>query len=309
MDAAILSEAYRVTLQEHLAALAGEVGLAPATLQAYSADLHRAALYFEQVGAKSWLQVTPDLLVTYLSDLRKEGFAAASLVRHLSSLRGLYRLLKVEGRLPQQDPTQFAGKVHLWQRLPDVLSPEECLALLDAPKGTHWMAQRDRALLALLYGGGLRASEATQLQLPDLSFHDSDGHPQALLRVLGKGSKERLVPLGGLGLERLHEWLSDGRKSRPHPEAWVLLSKGGRFLDRIRIYRLVQAYAQKSGMGRPVHPHMLRHSCATHLLAGGGDMRSVQEFLGHADLQTTERYTHVEEAELKAYHRLHHPRG
>jgi site-specific recombinase XerD len=203
----------------------------------------------------------------------------------------------------------FEGKVHLWKRLPDLLSPEDCLALLDAPVSDGWKGLRDRALLALLYGGGLRASEACDLEVGDMSLNLANDDSPAVIRVCGKGNKERLVPFGGVGVERLQQWLQFGRPKLNVQGKWVLLTKSGKRLDRARVFHLVREYALITGLREDIHPHTLRHSCATHLLMGGGDLRAVQEFLGHSDLRTTERYTHVEVEELQALHKLHHPRG
>ncbi len=300
-----LPDSLRADLREYGAALAAESGLAPNTLAAYRRDLEGAARILAERGLREWSAVEPEDLAQLLADRRAEGLAPASQMRLLSALRGFYRFLLAERRGPERDPTRLAGKVHLWKRLPEVLAPEECRALLDAPPESGWKGLRDRALLALLYGSGLRVSEACGLRLGDLSL-DMD---PAILRVLGKGGKERLVPCGGEALRRLQQWIDEGRASRGPETQVVLLSQRGRPLERSRAWGLVRDWAREAGISKRVHPHTLRHSCATHLLAGGGDLRMVQEFLGHADLRTTERYTHVEVDELQALHKLHHPRG
>ncbi len=299
----------RQEMVEYLAVMAGEAGLAANTLAAYRRDLEGVCRWLAEEGIRSWGEVAPEDLVRLLAERRAAGLAPASQTRLLSSLRGLYRYLRGEDRLPGRDPTLLSGKIHSWKRLPVVLPPEDCLRLVDLPDAATWMGQRDRALLALLYGGGLRISEACDLQLGDLSLELAGADSPAMLRVTGKGSKERLVPFGGLALERLQEWLQQGRRHKECGHNWVLLSRSGRRLDRSRAWRLVRDHARAAEIRTPVHPHTLRHSCATHLLLGGGDLRSVQEFLGHADLRTTELYTHVEVDELKAFHRLHHPRS
>lgn len=300
-----LPDSLRADLREYGAALAAESGLAPNTLAAYRRDLEGAARILAERGLREWSAVEPEDLAQLLADRRAEGLAPASQMRLLSALRGFYRFLLAERRGPERDPTRLAGKVHLWRRLPEVLSPEECRALLDAPPAAGWKGLRDRALLALLYGSGLRVSEACGLRLGDLSL-DMD---PAILRVLGKGGKERLVPCGGEALRRLQLWINDERDSRKPETSAVLLSQRGRPLERSRAWGLVRHWGREAGITKQVHPHTLRHSCATHLLAGGGDLRMVQEFLGHADLRTTELYTHVEVDELQALHKLHHPRG
>jgi len=291
-----------------LLALAGEGRHAANTLAAYRRDLHQAVAVLAGLGLRSWGDLGPAEVAALLAATRREGAAPATQARLLSALRGLLRFLHEEGAGPERDPTRLAGRVRLWQRLPGVLRPEEAQALLDAPPAEGWEGLRDRALLALLYGGGLRASEACDLRLEDLELHTTGAGP-GLLRVRGKGGRERLVPFGGEARERLEAWLEGGRPLLRARGSWVLLSRGGRRLDRSRVFVLVREHATAAGLPLEVHPHMLRHSCATHLLAGGGDLRSVQEFLGHADLRTTERYTHVEVDELRSLHRLYHPRG
>lgn len=299
----------RPTVDEYLAVLAAEAGLSRNTLAAYRRDLTAACDWLVAQGREHWDEVLAEDLTAFLADRRVAGMAPASQARMLSSLRGIYKFLRAEDRLASRDPTALSGKIHAWQRLPTVLTIEECERLLDAPPPQGWKGLRDRALLALLYGGGLRISEACGLCFEDLSLEVAGAGAPALLRVTGKGSKERLVPFGGRALERLHAWLDEGRPGRQPRGSEVLVTRSGRPLDRSSAWRLVRDHALHAGISTSVHPHTLRHSCATHLLLGGGDLRSVQEFLGHADLRTTERYTHVEVDELKAFHRLHHPRA
>ena len=299
----------RVALRGYLAALAAESGLSRNTLVAYRRDLERAADFFGGLGRARWDAIEPEDVAAWFAAPAAEGLAPASQTRALSSLRGLYRFLRAEGLAEGRDPTRFGGQPRLWQRLPGVLTPEQAIALLDAPAASRWKGCCDRALLALLYGGGLRVSEAVGLRLEDLSLRAHADDPQpGILRVRGKGGKERLVPFGGGARQRLEDWLAEERPGLAADAQEVLLSRSGRALDRHRAWRLVREYARAAGLPE-IHPHVLRHSCATHLLLGGGDLRSVQEFLGHADLRTTERYTHVEVDELQALHRVHHPRG
>ncbi|RMH01316.1 MAG: tyrosine recombinase XerD [Planctomycetota bacterium] len=292
-----------------LASLAGEAGLSRHTVAAYRRDLAAAAAVLAAAGCRSWSEVGPGEVAEVLAEARSRAAAPASQARLLSALRGLFRFLRAEGLLAGRDPVRRGDRLHLWRRLPEVLSVEQVLTLLDAPPASGWCGLRDRALLALLYGGGLRVSEACGLRLGDLSLRLGGDDGPGILRIRGKGGKERLVPFGGRGRERLEAWLALGRPGRPQRSDAVLLSRGGLPLDRHRAWRVVRRWAETAGLPGPIHPHVLRHSCATHLLAGGGDLRAVQEFLGHADLRTTERYTHVEVDELRAAHRLHHPRA
>lgn len=305
-----LPPALAARIAEYLGSLAAEAGLASHTLAAYRRDLNRIGGFLGRRKIRDWKDLEPGHLADLMAETRSEGLAPASQVRLLSSLRGFFRWLRAEEGLEGRDPTRMAGKIHLWRRLPEILTPDEARILLDAPASDSWIGQRDRALLALLYGGGLRVSESVGLRLGDLHLTASGAAEEpGLLQVRGKGNKERLVPFGGLARERVQLWLEDGRRGRDQGDSSVLLSKSGKPLDRHRAFRIVRDWAVKSGLSAQLHPHILRHSCATHLLIGGGDLRSVQEFLGHADLRTTERYTHLEVDELQAYHRLHHPRG
>jgi site-specific recombinase XerD len=297
-------------IDEYVGSLAAESGLAAHSLAAYRRDLESAAAAFGRRKLLRWKDLRPDDITDLLAETRTRGLAPASQVRLLSSLRGLFRWLRAEEGLEGRDPTRVSGKIHLWNRLPEILSVPEARALLDAPDADTWIGQRDRALLALLYGGGLRVSEAVGLKLDGLSLRAFVGdEAPGVLHVVGKGDKERLVPFGGLARERVEHWLDVGRRTRPAGDRHVLLSKSGRPLDRHRAFRIVRQQALAAGLDGHTHPHILRHSCATHLLIGGGDLRSVQEFLGHADLRTTERYTHLEVEQLQSYHKLHHPRG
>ena len=295
-------------LKAYLATLATEAGLSPHTCAAYRRDLEEAAGWFAGRGIGRWDQLEPEIVADWFAETGARGLASSSRTRALSSLRGLFRHLRAEGLFEGRDPTRIGSLPRLWQRLPEILTPDQALALMEVPPAEGWKGQRDRALLALLYGGGLRVSEAVGLRLEDLSLRLGETTSPGILRVRGKGDKERLVPYGGGARERLEAWLEGCRSDVARGSQRVLVSRSGKPLDRHRAWRLVRDWATQAGLPA-LHPHVLRHSCATHLLLGGGDLRSVQEFLGHADLRTTERYTHVEVEELQALHRVHHPRG
>ena len=194
----------------------------------------------------------------------------------------------------------------LWERIPQVLSPQTVEKLLAAPQPTERFYLRDRAILELMYATGSRASEVVGLTMADL-FLDS-----AFCKCLGKGSKQRVVPLGRPALEALRDYLGELRPRlvRSAPDApWVFVSRGGRRLTREMLWVLVKKYVRRAGVNGKVSPHTLRHSFATHLLAGGADLRTVQELLGHANIRTTQMYTHVDRERLKSIHRQFHPRG
>ena len=194
----------------------------------------------------------------------------------------------------------------LWERIPQVLSPENVEKLLAAPEPGERFYLRDRALLETLYATGSRASEVVGLKLIDLHLQS------AFCKCLGKGNKQRVIPLGKPAIAALKEYLTEQRPRlvRANPEApWVFVSRGGRVLTREMLWILVKKYVRRAGLNAKVSPHTLRHSFATHLLAGGADLRTVQELLGHANIRTTQHYTHVDRARLKEIHRKFHPRG
>ena len=296
-------------IADYLAGLAAEVGLARNSIAAYKRDLSRCGLFLAEKGCSDWKDITTELIVDLIAANRLDGLAAASQVRLISTLRGFLKWHRAEHGFSGRDPLRTIGKIHLWKKLPQVLNPEEAMSLLNAPQTEHWIGLRDRALLALLYGGGLRVSEAIDLKVGDINLNLTSDDRPGIMRVSGKGRKERLVPIGGIAAQRVHEWIEERAKKFVTPEPNLLLSKSARALDRHFAYRAVKKYATQVDLTQDIHPHILRHSCATHLLLGGGDLRSVQEFLGHADLRTTEHYTHVEVGELQSLHRMHHPRA
>ncbi|MDP6964089.1 MAG: tyrosine-type recombinase/integrase [Planctomycetota bacterium] len=296
-------------IADYLASQAAEAGLARSTITAYRQDLARCATFLASSGVGDWSEIGPNTVVDLLASCSKDQLAPASQVRLLSSLRGFLKWHRAEFSVIGRDPLRTIGKIHLWKNLPQILSPDDSMALLDAPNPDSWLGVRDRALLSLLYGGGLRVSEAINLKKGDVNLTLATADRPGVMRVTGKGNKERLVPLGGIAAQRVEEWMELRSNKFISPQPNLLLSKSGRSLDRHYAYRSVRKYALKANISQDVHPHILRHSCATHLLLGGGDLRSVQEFLGHADLRTTEHYTHVEVDELQNMHKLHHPRA
>jgi integrase/recombinase XerD len=222
------------------------------------------------------------------------------------ALKVFYRYLQVEG-IVQDNPAELLGTQKTWQRVPEVLSPSMVERLLAAPLKHDAFWRRDRALLELLYATGCRASEVSNLQTRDLHL------AERYCLAHGKGSKDRLTPLGDAAIAAIHEYLTHERpklagvgKSAP---PWVLLSRSGKRLRREAIWELVKRYALRAGTSPDISPHTLRHSFATHVLAGGADLRQVQELLGHASIATTQIYTHVEQSRLKRVHKQFHPRA
>ncbi|HZT80345.1 MAG TPA: site-specific tyrosine recombinase XerD [Gemmataceae bacterium] len=282
-----------------------ERGLARNTLLAYGRDLDRFATWVADGGLADYLNPTLRDLSHYLTFLQEEGLAPASAARHLVALKMFYRFLRLEERTAASTVDLLSSPT-LWERIPQVLSPESVEKLLYSPLPEERFYQRDRALLETLYATGCRASEVVGLKLADV--HLDPG----FCRCTGKGNKQRVVPLGRPAVEALRTYLGDLRVklTRANPEApWVFVSRGGRALTREMLWVLVKKYVRRAGLNGKVSPHTLRHSFATHLLSGGADLRTVQELLGHASIQTTQQYTHVDRERLRAIHRQFHPRG
>jgi integrase/recombinase XerD len=285
--------------------LAAERGMADNTVAAYGRDLERFAAWAAEAGGVRDHR-TPSLgeLTDYVAHLNAEPLAAASIARHLIALKMFYRFLRLEERATATAVELLASPT-LWEKIPQVLMPEQVDRLLAAPQASDRLHLRDRALLEVLYATGCRASEVVGLRLDDVNLES------AFARCRGKGSKERLVPLGRPAVAALTAYLSGwrGQVAAAERAATVFVSRGGRPLTRETLWVLVKKYVRRAGLPDRVSPHTLRHSFATHLLAGGADLRAVQELLGHASVRTTQRYTHVDRERLKAIHRKFHPRG
>lgn len=283
--------------------LQSECGLTENTVQAYALDLRHFA---------EWLagRPIPKLSIRDLADypgwLKEKDFAPATIARHVTSLRMFFRYLQLENVL-QKNQAELLGSQKLWQRIPQVLSADEVDRLLASPGGGDPFWRRDRAMLELLYATGCRASELSNLELPNL--HLAEGY----CLCHGKGDKQRIVPLGRRAIAAVQTYLEHERprlaQRAGRAPGWVLLSRAGKRLRREAIWELMKKYALRIGVSTDVSPHTLRHSFATHMLAGGADMRHVQELLGHASIATTQIYTHVDHTRLKKIHQQFHPRA
>ncbi len=279
-----------------------ERGLSPTTLASYTVDLQLFEQFCHARGITQPRRVRPLTIRAFLQWLRTSR-SPATVAGKLACIKGFFRFLVAQGMLAE-NPTSFIETPRLWHRLPQVLSEAEVGRLLDGASA-EGLGQRDLALLELLYGAGLRVSEAAQLELGYLNL---DG---GFLRCIGKGNKERLVPLGRFAQEALRHYLEAVRPKlvRRHPESQaIFVNRSGAALTRQRIWQLVRHYASKGQIAKRIGPHTLRHSFATHLLARGADLRTVQELLGHANIATTQRYTQVDRGRLKAVHEQYHPR-
>jgi integrase/recombinase XerD len=284
--------------------LALEQGAAARTTDAYGRDVARFIAYARAKGVREPLAASPRLLRDFVYHLKDIGLAPASIRRNVSAVRTYFRFLIADGHLVS-DPSERLDTPRRWLTLPDVLTPAEVQRLLDAVTLDEPLAFRDRAMLELAYGAGLRVSEWISLGVRDVLFEDG------LLRVFGKGSKERLVPIGRRAIGAVAVYL---RELRPRLEqgagkAVLFLNARGTPLTRMGAWKILRKYAVKAHIEKHVSPHTLRHSFATHLLEGGADLRAVQEMLGHADISTTQIYTHVDREYLRTVHKQFHPRA
>lgn len=298
------------SVQDFLDAMRAEAGLSRNALAAYRADLRGLCAWALERDVGDWSDLTSDDVVAWLGERRDAGAAEASVARGLVALRMLVRFLVTEGQL-KSDPTARIPSPKLKRALPHTLGPEDVEALLGAflvdGVAPDWRAIRDTALLEVLYAAGARISEALGLRLGDLADDLSSA------RLHGKGDKMRVVPLGRRAADAVTRWVRDERpalagRARAATDR-LFLSRSGKPLDRQTAWRRVKEAAARAGLDPALSPHDLRHSFATHLLAGGADLRAVQEMLGHASIRTTEIYTHLDAEHVRAVHRMHHPRG
>ena len=277
--------------------LRAERGMADNTVISYGHDLDRFATWFALGRMRDIRKPTLGELADYLGFLREESLAPSSIARHLVALKMMYRFLKLEERA---DPSavELLASPALWERIPTVLSPDSVEKLLYAPLPADRFYLRD-GLCSTLYATGCRASEVVSLKVGDL-YLDAK-----FCKAFGKGSKQRIVPLGSKAVTALRTYLGEGRPAltAAAPAEYVFLSRGAKKLDREVLWMIVKKYVKRAGLPKKTSPHTLRHSFATHLLSGGADLRAVQEMLGHASIGTTQIYTHVDRTRLKEMHR------
>ena len=280
-----------------------ERALSPRSVEAYARDLAKLCEHAEAQGIVAPSGIDAPLVSTYLVAIGKQGLGARSAARHLSAVRGFARFLLRE-RAVDGDPCALVDRPKIGRRLPKVLSFDEIGRILDAPARAGFRGLRDRAMLHVMYAAGLRVSEVVGLAVADVD------RTKGIVFALGKGQKRRLVPLGEPALEALDAYL-DLRAAHPRAAASsaLFLSPRGGPLTRQAVWKLLTAYARGVGVRKPSSPHKLRHSFATHLLEGGADLRSVQALLGHADISTTEIYTHLADDHVRAAYRKAHPRA
>lgn len=288
---------------QFLSYLQVERGLAENTLNAYKSDLDQFHQYLKKEN-KNFKELKGDDIVNFMAQLYKNGLIAKSIARYLSSLKMFFRFLLQEGII-ESDPTINIESPKIWRLLPEVLSIEEVELLLDQPQKETIYGLRDSALLELLYASGFRVSELVNLKIEQIDFEEG------LLWCKGKGSKERIVPLGSIASIRLKEYIAYSRsrllKGKSNP--YVFLNRQGQRLSRQWVWKMIKRYGKHAGLKKNLKPHILRHCFATHLLANGADLRSVQMLLGHSDISTTQIYTQVSQERMRRLYEKYHPRA
>ena len=291
-------------IDDFISFLAVERGLADNTLLAYRRDLESYLAYCDQAGVKGLRQITRQHISEYVYAQKKSGLSARSICRRLAAIKTFHRFL-VRENLNQEDPSTLVDTPKLWKRVPEVLTQQEVEAMILSVEGHKWQAVRDRAILEVFYASGMRVSELAALRMDQVNLD------LGYVRCIGKGRKERIIPLGQRAREAVKTYCEEVRgvllKSRLSSD--VFLSRLGKKMSRQSLWKVVKAYAQKANIKKTIKPHTLRHTFATHLLEHGADLRSVQEMLGHADISTTQIYTHVDRERLKKIHKHYHPRG
>jgi integrase/recombinase XerD len=273
-----------------------EKGLSPHTIEAYQRDL---TAFSSTLVTQELSQLAPEAIARFLTHLQAKKYASSTVCRMLVAVKVFFRFLKREGQC-SIDLGRYVDSPKMWQLVPEVLSIEEVDLLLAQPGQEDFQGARDKAILELLYATGMRVSELCALCLCDVS--------DAFVKVRGKGNKERLIPVGVRAIEAIDRYLTEFRKSAEGENAPLFVSQRGRPIDRVAIWSRIKAYAKSAKIDKSISPHTLRHSFASHLLENGADLRLIQEMLGHEDIGTTDRYTHVADARLKAAFKSCHPR-
>tara|TARA_R110002096_G_scaffold435816_6_gene663431 strand:+ start:68088 stop:69056 length:969 start_codon:yes stop_codon:yes gene_type:complete len=311
-----LSEPNQLVRRRFINFIRIECGLLPASIEAYSRDLETLLINLQTRGVNDAHNSLPEHLIAHIRSLTKErGYAGTTVSRHIATIKVFYRWLYANEKIAD-NPADHLDQPAKWKKLPGVLSPNQIKKLLNAPQppakpnGQPPLYLRDRAILELMYASGLRASEVGNITLSDLKERIG------VIRVLGKGDKHRIVPMGTPAIKALDQYLSEcrpmlitaERAAERRDQGRLFLSRTGRPIERVRVWQIVKHCAKQAGLDK-VHPHMLRHSFATHLLAGGADLRIVQDLLGHADITTTQIYTHVDRSKLRETIKKLHPRG
>ena len=292
-------------LKEYLTYIKFQKNVSENTLASYGNDLSKFIDYAESNRISDLSEIDHLLINKYLNAKKEEGVSSSTTARYISSLRGFFNYLFGEQYI-RENPIDKVSSAKIARKLPEVLSVSEIERMLDAPETGGKLGLRDKAILELYYSSGLRVSEGINLRLTDLLFDDE------IIRVLGKGSKQRLIPVGSSAVKWVTEYIINSRpflENKIRSKSILFLNSRGSKLSRMSVWKIFSKYAEAAGIEKDVHPHTFRHSFATHLLEGGADLRAVQEMLGHADISTTQIYTHIDRDYVKQIHRDFHPRG
>ncbi|MGD8777961.1 MAG: site-specific tyrosine recombinase XerD [Ignavibacteria bacterium] len=292
-------------LKEYLAILKLEKNLSENSIVSYSNDINKFINFAEDRSVNDWSKISPSLISKYFNLQREVGLGSSTAARYLSSLKGFFKYLH-KRKYINKNPAENLFSTKLTRKLPVVLTVEEMFQLLEVPESNERLGARDKALLELAYSSGLRVSEIINLKLSDLLLKDE------VVRILGKGNKYRIVPVGSSAVDAVTNYLQKFRpllEKRMHSHNYVFLNNRGTKLSRMGIWKILKKYCEEAGIKKDVHPHTIRHSFATHLLEGGADLRAVQEMLGHADISTTQIYTHIDREFIKQEFHDYHPRG
>lgn len=291
-------------IEDYLAYLSVERGLAQNTLDAYGRDLRAYARFLQQHGLTNFVDTEKEAVRAYLEQLHNLGRASSTISRNLAAIKSFYHFLVGEDII-DKDPTEYLESPKVAKRLPRVLNLSEVEALLNQPDLEDAHSIRDKAMLEVIYATGIRVSELVSLNLLDINLESG------YLRCLGKGNKERIVPLGSVAVKYLELYLQVARVElvKRSGETALFVNHHGRRLTRQGFWKIIKRYAKEANIDENITPHTLRHSFATHLLENGADLRSVQEMLGHADISTTQIYTHITRNRLQEVYRKSHPRA
>ena len=305
MDAASLGNVNRMKefISSFLDYISVERGLAKNTIMAYREDLEAYSSFLSDKGKAGVSSTSKNDIINFMLSQKDKGIGATSIARRLAAIRMFYRFLTRE-RILREDPTSLIDSPKLWKKIPDTLSVNDIEALLAQPSARTLQGIRDKAILETLYATGMRVSEIVNLKTDDLNLD------VGFLRCVGKGNKERVIPLGRKAVGAVSRYLSTVRPRllKKKTSDCLFVSRLGSRISRQSLWKLIKRYAREARIKKPIKPHILRHSFATHLLEHGADLRSVQEMLGHSNIATTQIYTHVNKDRLKAVHKMYHPR-
>jgi len=294
-----------IFLKEYLSVLKLEKNLSENTIQSYRNDISSFIFFLEEISISDFNEIKQNHLASFFKYLKETGLTSRSASRYHSALKGFLKYLLINKYI-KESPIEKITPPKLSKNLPSVLSINEIDLILSKPDVNDKLGLRDKAVLELLYACGIRVSELLNLKISSLFFSEE------VIRVFGKGSKERIVPIGSSAVKWINEYLTKSRpllEKKMKSENFLFLNSRGTKISRMGIWKIVERYVKETGIKKNVHPHTFRHSFATHLLEGGADLRAVQEMLGHSDISTTQIYTHIDREYIKQMHKDFHPRG